>query len=346
MKITKVQLQNFRCFSAYEQRIEEQLVVIRGDNGTGKSSLLEALYTAVFAKSFRTSDSNHLRTFGTEYFVVALTGTDQFNDTWNIRLTEKDKKKELTFNNKKVKTFKEIFQIIKVLSLSEEDLAIMAGAPEFRRTFIDRAIALQDPSYIEILQQHKKVLAQKNSLLKNGHAEASLFDLWTEKQDDLDRYIRDTRIRYLEKIVLQAKKLYEAFEGDTINLTPYYETAPMPDKEMRWQREKGSERTLWGSHKDDPSMLLNDQPARFFASRGQQKLIVTLLHLAQIQLLNNPCILLLDDFLTDLDPSKAKTILEIALQAGTQLFISTPERQNQSESFQTFPFQEILLSRE
>lgn len=343
MKINKILLQNFRCFDNYEQKIENQIVVIRGENGTGKTTLLEALHTAVFAKSFRTSDLSHLCTFGKEHFLIALFGEDQFKDSWKIRLTGKDKKKELVFNNKKIKTFKEILQNFKIISLSEEDLAIITGAPEYRRTFIDKAIALQDPSYVEILQNYKKILAQKNSLLKNQQAKSSLFELWTEKQDALDYQIRSIRTEHLKTLTLQAKKLYEMIENTNIALSTNYQSSDKPNLITRWQREKGAERTLWGSHKDDPEILLNDQPARFFASRGQQKLIITLLKLAQIQVLKTPCILLLDDFLTDLDYKKAKTLLEIALQIDTQIFISTPEKQSSFEVFSEFLPQEILL---
>ncbi len=343
-KINRIALQNFRCFSLFQQQIEKNIVLIQGANGTGKSTILEAIHTAAFAKSFRASDTNHLRKFETQFFSVSLSGTDQFTDRWDCRIVENTEKKEVTFNGKKVRAFKELIARLKVITAIEEDLLVIAGSPEHRRSFIDKAVSFQNPSYVELLQTQKKVLLQKNALLKSPQPDYELFKLWSQKQDQIDEQIRKQRHTYSNLLIDTVNTLGQTLTEEVPSISAQYDYSNAPDLDTRWAREASTHRILWGSHKDDIILTFNHLPARFFASRGQQKWTLLLLKLAQAQLLSSACIMLFDDFLTDLDPIRAEKILRLALATNAQIFITIPLNQSIESYLSSFQPQVIQLA--
>ncbi len=338
--LQKIRLSQFRCFEKLTIEITHPIVVITGCNGSGKTSLLEAIYCCSFSKSFRISDSSILKNHHAEGFAIELEGLDNQGDSWNIKRIEHKEKKNFFINNKRAATYKQVFSTFRTIAMSEEDLTIIHGSPENRRTFLDKAIALHEGDYIELLQQQKKIIAQKQALLRSQNPQKCVFELFNEKQQDLDTLIRKKRIEYGQKLIQESLSINSNIQIINSEIRFKYESFQTTDS---FTIEKQAGRVLSGSHKDNPQILLNDESSRYFASRGQQKALLTLLKLGQIHLLNKPCILLIDDYLTDLDKDKAKQILKILSKQQIQIFIASPMIDTANELIKEFSHQMIRL---
>ena len=168
MQIHHIHLKNFRCFADFSLAIEKPIVIITGDNGSGKSSLLEAIHYGCYLRSFRTHTPGELIHFGdTSFFMKFEVESVFMRNTLQIGFA--GKKRLVKIDQKTITSYKELAQFYRIVTLTEDDLFIIKGGPEIRRFFIDQAIALQNPEFVTVMKQYRAVLEQRNSFLqKNG----------------------------------------------------------------------------------------------------------------------------------------------------------------------------------
>lgn len=362
MKVTSLKLNNFRCFDSrtFTFGIENDIIFITGPNGSGKSSILEALHYSSYLRSFRTHLPVELALFGAEYFSIAtsISHVSSFihnhTDTDNLQivLTLNNLKRIVKLNQKPISSFKDIYNIFKVVTVTADDLKLIQDGPLLRRNFIDQTIMFNDPSYISLISKYKRVLENRNALLFSKFDKES-YNLWSEKLFDLSKTIQKLRIQALENIGQQAKIIF-----DTINLSHNSRKIVSCNLDIKYQYaqpysliahaqnfqefielypsilqdELNRKKTLFGTHLDDFKIIFQDKYSRTFSSRGQQKMILMLLKLAQISLSNKNkdntknTILLIDDFFSDFDSEKFNAILSFIPTIASQTFVTSPGR--------------------
>ncbi|CDK30172.1 DNA replication/repair protein RecF [Candidatus Babela massiliensis] len=361
MKVTSLKLKNFRCFDSqtFTFGIENDIIFITGPNGSGKSSILEALHYSSYLRSFRTHLPVELALFDAEYFSIGTSIShvssfiDNHTDTDNLQIvfTLNNLKRIVKLNQKPISSFKDIYNIFKVVTVTADDLKLIQDGPLLRRNFIDQTIMFNDSSYISLISKYKRVLENRNALLFSKFDKES-YNLWSEKLFDLSKTIQKLRIQALENIGKQAKIIF-----DTINLSdnsrevscnldikyqyaqPYSLIAHAQNFQefielypSILQDELNRKKTLFGTHLDDFKIIFQDKYSRTFSSRGQQKMILMLLKLAQISLSNKNkdnaknTILLIDDFFSDFDSEKFNAILSFIPTIASQTFVTSPGR--------------------
>lgn len=343
MFISSMIVRNFRCFERIQLSFDAPIVLIEGANGSGKTSLIEALSFACHMRSFRTHIPRELIHFGAEGSSIQVGGTSFEAEPWEIKLTILPHKKTVLANGVPATSYRQLFDLYRVLVLSVNDIDLVAGAPEERRLFIDQGILLKDPAYGEQIKTLRRIIKQRGALLARGASlDRATYDVWTDQLEHVSKIIRERRVEYLAALEQSTALLIQTFLGDkapAIQLT----YAPHQEDTVRYEDEVRAKRSLRGAHLDDLVLLWEGKPARRFSSRGQQKLLVTLLKCAQRELLAVPCILFVDDFMTDFDEDKSNTLLALLCKPEHQTIFTSPLFGVLSEKMAAYHPQQILL---
>ncbi len=349
MLITSLRLQNFRCFSDLKLNFDKKIVLLAGPNGTGKTSVLEALHYACYLRSFKTHITKELINLNDDtdktFSITATLSSDLDFDILQVGFNKA--KRSVKINQSTVSSFKELYTTYKVVTMTEDDLQLVQGGPAVRRSFIDQILALVDASYPHLLKKYHKILINRNALLNNKHRPTSVdiesYNLWTKQLFDCSRLIQKARKEIIAILIEEAKYLIKDVLGYdyTIEIEYLYsshynkisttETCEeflklypnLMDNELRQSR------SLFGAHLDDFKISFENKASRVYASRGQQKLVVLLLKLSQIRHINklsgiHKIVFLLDDFVTDFDESKVANLIPLINSLASQIIITSP----------------------
>lgn len=341
--INQVHLKQLRCFKEKTIDLAAPLIIIEGENGSGKTTLLEALYYACYLHSFRASATKEMIQEGQSSFFVRLMLSHQELgqiNTNELQVGFSREKRVVKINQKTVASHKELISSYRVMSITEDDLSLITGSPQLRRTFLDQALALMDVSYMEHLKQYRQILEQRNALLERRSYETELYHILTEQLWIATKTIQNYRTQLLAELQKQTNFLvaehldrhgmlgliYQPKRHLLESLEAFLQANPdLPSQEQRFGR------TLFGAHLDDLEIVFYDKRSKIFASRGQQKLLVVLIKIAQLQLLlaRFPgAILLLDDFMTDFDQERLGRLLAMLRTLDAQLIFTSPTKSN------------------
>lgn len=331
--IQRLQVKNFRCFPSHTIDLDAPVVVIQGANGSGKTSLLEALHYTCYLKSFRTHIPRDLIAFEENNFFINATCRDH-----SITVGTSKGKKQVKVDQKPVTSYKQLREYYRVITITEDDLALVKGSPEKRRAFLDYALLLLEASLSTVYKQYKQVLEQRNALLQRPNHSREEFLIWTRKVWELSLEIQKHREAYLKELVGEVQALCNAYWPDKkydleysrkeLSVNENFES--FADRSYAlFEKEKRYGRSLFGAHLDDIDILLDHKKARLFSSRGQQKLIILLLKIAQVQHLINlhgkdHTLFLIDDFMTDFDDKVLNTLMTACLKLGVQVIFASP----------------------
>lgn len=349
MIIKELTLRQFRCFQERTIQFDGRIVVIEGLNGSGKSSLLEAIHYGCYLRSFRTHLNRDLVYLGQDYFFINVafqaehsTVTDQIQVGFSG-----DEGKIVKYNQKLVQSYKELNDHFRIVTLVADDIELIQGSPELRRDFLNYALLLHDPGVMTTFKRYKQILDQRNSMLsqrRSNLATSEEFAIWTKNLWLEAAKIRALRITYLESLENAVNNLLSTyFAGpDTADLCVKFSYSAknikddtVEDFDQFWHTYKKNQliteqewgRSLFGVHLDDFAVMFQSKRARVFASRGQQKLLVLLIkiaQLAQLSMVGEPGVLLLDDFMTDFDHTRVEKCVAALKDLKFQMFLSCP----------------------
>lgn len=348
MFINKLKLQNFRCFSSKTFSFESNVVLIEGDNGSGKTTLLEALHYACYFKSFRTGLVRDLINLDKNHFFFSVNFDESAGEENQIQIglstEESPMKRVVQFNGKKIRSYKDLISHYRVISLAEDDLLLVQGGPEHRRLFLNQLVLLFNPEFLTNLKRYEQIKEHRNSLLRQGKGlekgVTSELTSWSKQLWEASIILQQERIarlKELEKVVNEL--LVEYFSQNSLSVTftynvkkdimsagsfeGFWKTYSERNVGLEWKLGRG----LFGAHLDDFLVIFQKKGARAFASRGQQKLVVFLLKIAELKLLEQieiKSVLLLDDFLTDFDQNRISQCLDVLSKLDCQAFVSCP----------------------
>jgi len=347
LQLTSIQIKQFRCFEGTTITFAAPIVLVQGNNGSGKTSLLEALHYLCYLRSFRTHSPRDLIRSGADgFFIKAL--FDQSIEgqslTHEVQVGFSGKKRLVKMNQQAVISYKELIDHYRIITLTEDDLQLINLGPDVRRAFIDQAILLHEPDFITTLKAYKNSMENRNKLLMLGGRDKDSYDVWTQQMWEKACMIQERRQSLLHKIQQEVNELLaHHFAAEALSIEFGYGAKKMGQSSFEeflgenadlYAQEVRFGRSLFGAHLDDFTIKFQNRKSKNFASRGQQKLIIVLIKIAQIKqlgALKGPAVFLLDDFMTDFDIPRAQTLMGILNGLESQLIFTSPIAQGAFE---------------
>ena len=346
MRINNILLQNFRNYANLELTFNEHRNIIVGENAQGKTNLIEAIYLAAFAKSFRTNNAGDMVKFGEDRGRVNVDiNSEDMDKNIDISILANGRKM-IKKDGKVVRRTADLLNNIVVIIFSPDDLRIIKDSPERRRAYINRELSQIRPKYYDVLKNYSDVLKQKNSLIKGLSNSQYSRTYNTDMMDVYDRQLADYgyeliryRKEFIEMLSEEAGEIMSAISGGKEELKIEYKTScnyiSAPEgreilfKQLYHNRQKdiyAGFATL-GPHRDDLEFYINGTDAKKYGSQGQQRTIALSLKLAEIriakQILDEYPVLLLDDVLSELDLDRQRFLVNQI--DDVQLFITSAE---------------------
>ena len=327
MYVTSLTVKQFRCFASRTVTFDNPFVIIGGSNGSGKTSILEALYYACYLRSFRTHTTRELIRFDECAFSLRI-GLKANGQEHEISTGYAHDKRVIKLDAVSLTSYKELLSIYRVIALTGEDTALVRGTPEYRRRFLDQAIILQDTAYLALLKKYGGITAQRNALLNLRTVSRESYELWTEQLTAASRSIREQRRELVAALESRVNGfLVDYFDAPfTVKLIYKPKESTRLDLNDLLDRERAAGYTLIGAHLDDCCIMISGRTSRQYASQGQQKLIALLLKIAQpaAQHRSPSCIFVLDDVIADLDNDKIRRLCTLLVSFNAQIILTSP----------------------
>ena len=319
MTLDKLFISNFKNYSEAEVHLCGNVNCFVGNNGAGKTNLLDAAYYLSFCKSyFNAVDSQNIR-LGADFFAVHGTyGADTVSC-----VLRRGQAKQMKWNRKAYKTFAEHIGKIPMVMVSPNDQQLITGGSDHRRKFVDGVISQTDHDYLDHLIQYNKALDQRNRLLKrmweDRQWDEAMVSLWDQQLVQHGEAIVEGRRRFIEVFLPLFEEYYHWIAGaeEPGNMEYVHDNRPLQlQLESCRQADRYALFTTMGPHKDDFLFSLGvEMPVKRFGSQGQQKSFALSLKLAQFQYLLNHTgtkpILLLDDIFDKLDLPRVKQLVAL-----------------------------------
>ena len=350
MRIKKLKVENFRNLENLDIEFSEGINIIYGNNAQGKTNIIESIYIFSFGKSFRANKDIELLKFDKEYFLS------------NIKIMKKDRELEMDFgfdkiSNKKMikvngviqKKISDIIGKLNVVVFKPEDIKIVTDSPSIRRKYIDYLISSISKSYLENITKYKKVMEERNNLLKEiklrlkgsrklDETDSNFLDVYDKLLSKLNCEIYNERKRVIEKLNNYIYDIHLKLTENYINnekLHIKYVSNVAEDIEKMYNNlsklrlndiNKGY--TSLGIHRDDYIISINSLDVSIYGSQGQKKSSIISLKLSELKVIEEVIgekpVLLLDDYMSELDEKRRLKFLDII--EDIQIIITTTHK--------------------
>ena len=335
MWIKKLKIKNFRNYESEEINLEKNINIFYGQNAQGKTNIIESIFLCSLGKSFRTKKDKEMIKLNEQNALVEVE-YEKSDREGKIKI-EIGNKKNIYLNGIKIKKLSELLGNLNIVIFTPDDINILKGGPQNRRRFLDIMISQLRPNYMHILNLYIKTMEQRNNYLrqiKEEHKDENLLEIWDEKLAEYAIKIYEYRKEFIEKIIKKLDIIHKNITNGEEQIELEYVTeCDSKEKYLKLLKErrkldiiKGF--TTKGVHRDDFMIYINKKDIKIFGSQGQNRTAMLSLKLAELQVIYDEIgeypILLLDDFMSELDKTRRKNFLENI--EGTQVIITGTEK--------------------
>lgn len=345
MLIRDIKIINFRNYGVQSIILNSGINLFYGENGSGKTNIIEAIYWMAMTKSFRTNDDYILIKDGQNRMQIVVNASfEGINKEYSIEYDYFLRKKIIKINNNKLIRISNIVGEFPIVLFAPENIMIIKGDPSFRRNFIDELISKISNDYYQILLRYLKEIAHRNYLLrqiKENRVQKNVLDIWNKQITEdgtkilvfrntviekLNHILNENLFQIKNRILLKYNsKIFDVLEPDMIK------------KKYEWffknniDNEIARAITLIGPHRDDIEIFYNNKLSKQYASEGQQRITAILIKLAEGFIIKHEKdtypIILLDDFSSELDNPNKNFIIN-TFDLFEQILITTTYKEN------------------
>lgn len=341
MILKNISIINYRNIREASLTFSPKINCLIGNNGEGKTNLLDAVYYLSFCHSSFTNIDGQVMMHGQDFFMIDGEYETDFGDKENINVgLKKGRPKQFRRNKKAYKRFSEHIGLIPLIFVSPSDTALVDGGGDGRRKLMDIVIAQYDNLYIDALNRYNKALQQRNAMLKTeAEPDETLLDLWEQEMAEQGEIVYHKRHAFVEELIPVFQDIYQYISGlqESVSLSyiSHCQRGPLLDVIRRGRfKDRAVGYSLHGIHRDDLEMLIDDYPMKREGSQGQIKTYVLSLKLAQFDFLrrtssNTTPLLLLDDIFDKLDSRRVEQIIKLVSHDNFgQIFITDTNREH------------------
>lgn len=340
MQIRNLKLINFRNYKKLYLEFNPHLNLVIGQNGMGKTNLVEAIYVLALTKSFRSNNDNILINKDFHEFKINACIKNVVEDNYTYIVSNDGKK--VSINENRIKRLSDYISKINVVLFSPSDLRIIKDTPSIRRKMLNIEISQLNNLYLKHLQDYNQIIKQRNSYLKtmaiNGNSSHDYLDILTNKLIEVGMELNIQRKKFVDLInkdidnlffkITNSEGLKVVYESDYNDMT---KDMLLKLYKKSYDKDLMFGKTHIGIHHDDIVFKLNDDNLKEYGSEGQQKNAIVALKLAEVNIFyefkDNYPILILDDLFSELDNEKVNNILKL-INSDVQTFITTTELDN------------------
>lgn len=334
--IERLAVQHFRTHSEFVLDLSPHVTLITGKNGSGKTSLIEALYIALQGVSFKSSDTDVLQ-YEQPWWRVDVRFADESQRAVKFDPSRSSGKKQFVIDGKTNYRLLPRYKYPVVL-FEPEDLRLLHGSPTRRRQFIDRFISQLEPLYATTLRKYDRALKQRNNLLKQAQVTSDDLFVWNVALSEYGAMIIEQRIQFIEKINGQLSEVYHsiAHTEDTVSMHYSHTLVGSVQQKLLDELHASTQRDMYlgytsvGPHRHDVICKFNDSLALTVASRGEVRSMVLALKFIEVtiieQLTGKKPLILLDDVFSELDESRQAALM--AHSHEHQMVIATTNSQS------------------
>lgn len=339
MILKSLSILNYKNIPEAELKFSDKVNCLIGQNGEGKTNLLDAIYFLSFCKSNGNPVDSQCIRHGAEFFVIQGRYQNEQQEDMEVYCgLKRGVKKSFKKDKKEYKRLSDHIGLIPIVVVSPADQELILGGSEERRRFMDLVISQYDKEYLNALTRYQKALQQRNAMLKvEGPLDVEMISIWEEMMAETGDFIYQRRKEFIEEFTPIFQEFYQQISQDKEQVkliyTSHGERGPLQHTIQR-DREKDHIMgySLHGVHKDDLIMQIGDYAIKREGSQGQNKTYLIALKLAQFNFLKRTGtqttpLLLLDDIFDKLDSSRVEQIVRLVTsQNFGQIFITDTNR--------------------
>lgn len=338
MKINHLSLKQFRNIEVMEAKFHPNLNVFIGDNGQGKTNVIEAIALLSLGHSFRVSDDKVLIQNNCDFAKI----TAEFEAKGQIQkldMVVSSKGKYIVHNNQVLPRLSDLIGLSNVIVFSPEDLNFFTNSPRFRRAELDYEIGKLSKDYMVDLTSHRRLLQERNALLKSDGVNMDLLAVIDDQMSDVSLRIIEFRSKFVKLLSTTSSSLYQFLSESTDLIHLDYKTFIDPDNmskeailekvQSSLKRDLDFKTSHVGIHRDDYVYTINEDLVIHRASQGQRRLIMLAYKFALVQIIERKLasspIICLDDLFSELDAKRRSMIFKL-FSKEQQVFITTTDR--------------------
>lgn len=334
--LNKLSLINYKNFDTESFYLDQKINCFVGDNGVGKTNVLDSIYHLAMTKSYFHSLSSQSINHKAEFMVIEGDFKKGEKSENIINSLKKGKKKTVKRNGKIYKKFSDHIGLIPVVMISPYDRDLIQEGSSNRRKFVDNVISQNNKNYLNQIINYQKILSQRNALLKyfrkNNTFDISILKVYNDQLSDISIPIHKTRLDFFKNFVPVFLNRYNSISKNKEKVNILYESQLNHESldsllDHSLEKDRIVQYTSCGIHKDDLIFEIDGFPIKKFGSQGQQKSFLISLKLAQFDYLKTESksspILLLDDIFDKLDNKRVQQLIQLVNNDEFgQLFIS------------------------
>lgn len=324
--LSDLQLRNFRCFASLAVEFAPGFNFIVGQNGQGKSSILEAACVLLRLQSPRSATLAPLVRLGEKSFVLS-----GHSDAHLLQFYFAPARRKLAFDAIEQRTAAEYLQLARVVVFANTDIELARGSSDARRRYLDFLAGQIEPVYRSTLQAYERALRSRNALLKMAQPKPRELAAYDQPLLRCGEHLTQLRTQLVERLAPAAESSHRAISTTDEALSVTFVSGSGADFAQTLENSRAEElrlrQTLVGPHRDDLELQIGGMSVAQFASEGQQRTVALALKLAQARVLDEesgaPPLLLLDDIFGELDPARRNALLAHLPAASQKLVTST-----------------------
>ncbi|RNA65739.1 DNA replication and repair protein RecF [Prosthecochloris sp. ZM_2] len=349
MKLNTIKLQHFRKHDNLEFSPSGGITLVYGPNGTGKSNILEAIHFCALARGMNNAPDRECMNFAADHFLLQGFFESDLEVACDIQVSYSPREgKRISLNKSDLPRFSDLIGVVPCVTFSPLELPVVNGPPGERRRFVDSALCQISRTYLERLQQYRRILQQRNALLSKAayepHYKQSIH-LWTEHLAEAAAAVMTDRLHFLEEFSVAVDEVFSLMGiGETPSISYRSSLGMSGDlagfdviKDFIFSRfsdineqEIQRKQTLIGPHRDDFLFEIDGKEVKRYASQGQMRTFLIALKIALQKYIfskkSEAPVFLLDDIFSELDDIRVEKVLEVIHESGQAIITSASKK--------------------